>query len=228
MPDPSIHPSNVRQDDWIYLLRIAVTLEEAEALAVGTIPATVGDALRVECAEKLPVLRGETMDVPRRMPKQKPHRSVQEVQTPPEFLAAVKRFLRIEAFAIDLAASAENTAADRFYSKADNALLESWVYAGWGWLNPEYTDIAPWVERACGQAQQGAKVAMLVPAAVGSNWWRDFVHEKAAVLLLNGRIKFVGHEDYYQNDCALVLYGSDYPSGYSVWQWAKAKRRKAA
>lgn len=153
------------------------------------------------------------------MPSQKPGRSRQDYRTPPEFLWAVKRRLGIDAFAVDLAASKENTVADEYFDKASDALARSWVFRGWDWLNPEFKYIDPWVRRAFEQSRVGARVAMLVPASVGANWWRAYVHNKAFVLLLNGRITFVGETMPYPKDCVLLLYGPDVAPGYDVWKW---------
>ena len=159
----------------------------------------------------------------KKVPKQKPGRSKQDVRTPQDFLDAVRRRLGIQAFAIDGAADATNTVATRFYDKAQDSLKQSWVVKGWGWLNPEFGDIRPWVWKAYTEGLKGASTAMLVPAGVGSNWWRDFTHHKAGVLLLNGRITFVGHEDPYPKDCALLLYGPNVLRGYDVWTWPEQK-----
>lgn len=158
------------------------------------------------------------------MPRQKPGRSVQHYQTPPEFLAAVKHKLDIVEFSIDLAADEQNTAADRWYDQEQNALVQPWGgFGGWAWLNPPFGDLAPWVQRAwVTSREQGAQVALLVPAGVGSNWWRDWVHQKARVLLLNGRITFVGQPTCYPKDCCLLLYGPTIlRGGYEVWTWPK-------
>lgn len=156
----------------------------------------------------------------RRSPRQKPGRSRQDFQTPPEFLAAVKGFLGIEAFTIDLAASAENTAAERFYTETDNALVQPWwVGQGWAWLNPPFARLAPWVEKAYRESRAWASIAMLVPAGVGSNWWKEFVHGRARVLLLNGRITFVGETAGYPKDCCLLLFSPLVVPGYEVWTW---------
>lgn len=165
----------------------------------------------------------------RRMPRQKPRRSKQDYQTPANFLAAVKDRLGIAAFDIDLAATAENTAAVRFYSKAENSLIQPWkVGAGWNWLNEPFANIKPWVEKAWQEAQLGAQTAMLVPAGVGSNWWKHFVHKKAHVLLLNGRITFVGETQGYPKDCCLLLYGPNVKPAYTVWSWPSQLRKAAA
>src|SRR4051812_35432085 len=130
----------------------------------------------------------------RRAPAQKPGRPKQDYGTPADFLRAVKRRFGIVEFAIDLAATAENAVAPMFYTEAENALVQPWRTKGLeiAWLNPPFANLGPWVEKAWKESQIGARLVMLVPAGVGSNWWRDFVHGKAFVLLLNGRITFGG------------------------------------
>ncbi len=166
-------------------------------------------------------------------PKQKPGLSKQDYRTPEDFLQAVRRRLGIEMFAWDLAASEENTCSPYGYfgikdepdHPANDALAGApsrWLTelpGGWCWLNPPYKHIAPWAERAAAAADLGGRIAMLVLASVGSNWWRDYVHNKALVLLLNGRITFVGQKDCYPKDCALLLYSETVSSGYEVWSW---------
>jgi hypothetical protein len=65
-----------------------------------------------------------------------------------------------------------------------------------------------------------AKIALLVPASVGSNWYRDFIHERhgVKVLFLNGRICFDG-KNGYPKDCMLVLFGTGQPFAVDVWTW---------
>lgn len=162
----------------------------------------------------------------RRAPAQKPGRSVQSVQTPPEFIAAVKQMLGVREFTIDLAADAQNTQAPRFYTEADNALMQPWPtrVGEWNWLNPPFAKLAPWLKKAQIEALHGANTAVLVPAGVGSNWFRDHVLHSAVVLFLNGRLTFVGHTSPYPKDLMLLLYGpmaegrGDF-NNIHVWNW---------
>lgn len=159
-------------------------------------------------------------------PAQKPGRSKQDYGTPPEFLEAVRKRLDIVFFDCDLAASYENAVAAMYYTAAENALLQSWVCGGgWNWLNPPFTDIGSWANKAnISSTLFGAKTAMLVPAAVGANWWRDYVHEQASVLFLNGRLTFVGCADPYPKDCALLLYAPNLDElNYDIWTWKQPK-----
>ena len=153
-------------------------------------------------------------------PTQKPGRSKQDYATPPEFIAAVVERIGHH-FALDIAASAENTIAEKFYSEADDALDESksWVYGEWAWLNPPFGKIAPWVRKASDEADHGVQIAMLVPASVGSNWWSEWVHNRAHVLLLSPRLTFVGHRNPYPKDLALLLYTPYIRGGYDTWRW---------
>lgn len=153
------------------------------------------------------------------VPAQKPGRSRQDFGTPDDFIAAVKSRLGIDHFAVDLAADASNTKAPLFFSAADDSLQQdwrSWKGKGWCWLNPEFANIAPWAKKCADSAP--TKIPLLVPAAVGSNWFRDYVDGKAYVLLLNGRLCFDG-KNPYPKDCILCLYGV--PPGYEVWDWRR-------
>lgn len=172
----------------------------------------------------------------RTMPKQKPGKSEQVVRTPPEFLNAVKSLLGIHHFAIDLSALEENAVAERCYTPTHSGLIHPWYTgaASWGFCNPEYSDIAPWVEKAAQETRRArANSAVLIPASVGSNWWADYVHAQAMVLFLKGRITFLdkmgkpicsprtGKPTPYPKDLALLLYSPHWAPGYEPWDWRR-------
>ena len=159
------------------------------------------------------------------VPKQKPGKSKQNYCTPMKFIEAVHRALIIKEFAIDLAADSTNAVAVKYYSELDNALYHSWEgIEGWAWCNPPYSDITPWVKKASEECVKGTKIALLVPASVGSNWWRDYVHKKAQIYFLNGRLAFMRDKPkwLYPKDCALLLYGEKVTPMYMIWNWREA------
>jgi phage N-6-adenine-methyltransferase len=161
----------------------------------------------------------------RTMPRQKPHQSEQVVVTPMEFVMAVERHLNIrDGFYIDLAATEDNTRAPEFFTPEDDSLTRNWKRlipeTAWAWLNPPYSDISPWVQKAKESQRQ---IVVLVPASVGSNWWKEHVHREAWVLFLNRRITFEGHTAGYPKDLALIVYGPDKAGcGYDIWDWRTA------
>lgn len=64
--------------------------------------------------------------------------------------------------------------------------------------------------------ESGTKILMLVPASVGSNWYRDFVFRKAQTVFINGRIKFLGQMQPYPKDLMLCVFGFD-QYDFEVW-----------
>lgn len=159
--------------------------------------------------------------------------SKQDWATPPEFLDAVKARLQND-FAFDLAASDDNVVDDGpFWDVKDNALIKDWTAimpmmyqngtsSPWLWLNPPYANLSPWVQKCASESANGAHIACLVPASVGSNWWRDYVVPHAYILFLNGRLKFVGAKDFYPKDLCLLLYTPFIRSGSATWNWRES------
>ena len=157
-------------------------------------------------------------------PKQKPATSKQNYSTPKDFLEKVKVLLAIDSFGIDLAADSTNTVADQFYDEEVDSLKQDWKVDGWSWLNPPYKNLAKWTNKAWLESLAGAKVAMLVPASTGANWWKQYVHENCLCLFLNGRLSFLENGDPYPKDLALLLYEYVPPvqrTGYKIWDWRK-------
>lgn len=145
----------------------------------------------------------------------------QDYETPNDFLEAVTA--RFGAIDFDLAAaSREVSKGDRFLGPETDSLRALWqIYAGdLAWLNPPFTNIDPWAAKcvaATPSLDGGARILLLVPASVGSEWFRLHVHGKAYVHALNPRLKFVGCKDPYPKDCILAEYGA--APGFDVWRW---------
>lgn len=162
----------------------------------------------------------------RYMPRQKPGRSKQNYGTPPDFLKAVYGYLGIDRFGLDLAAEEGNRVAARYFTEANDSLTLDWEalmgYDEWAWLNPPFKNIAKWVEKCAHQSAAGCHIAVLIPASIGSNYWRDWVEPYAKIVPLNGRITFLGCTDPYPKDCALLIYAPGIEPGYQkAWSWQK-------
>jgi phage N-6-adenine-methyltransferase len=154
-----------------------------------------------------------------KMPVQKPGKSVQEVETPLDFMQAVeKRFGRMD---FDLAASPGNAKAFRYFHKEHDSLKQDWSKLdGNLWLNCEYSDIEPWAAK-CASYKIGLfdniRIFLLTPASVGSNWFQSHVWGSALVLALNPRLTFVGHTQAYPKDLILSCFNGKY--GFEPWRW---------
>ncbi len=144
--------------------------------------------------------------------------SRQDYATPADFLAAV--VARFGPLYFDLAASDDNAKAKHYFTIRDNSLVQEWhKLPGLLWLNPPFDHIMPWACKCAEEAALGARILFLVPASVGSNWFNEFVHRKALVLALNGRLCFdPAHPTWgYPKDCILAGYG--FGVGFDTWTW---------
>lgn len=168
----------------------------------------------------------------RRMPVQKPGRSVQTYGTPMELIRAVEA--RWGRLGFDLAASEENHKAPYWYAERHNSLAQDWSERAafqrsrneldLMWLNPPFANIAPWAEKCKLESQQGARIIFLVPASVGAEWFAAHVEGHARVVALRPRLTFEGCKDPYPKDCMLCLYGkvdaqTSFMPGFETWRW---------
>lgn len=151
------------------------------------------------------------------MPIQKPGRSKQDYQTPDKLIRAVED--RFGDLLWDLAATKENTKCPYFITPEMDSFKQPWhELAGNLFLNPPFEKIGPWAEKCRDESRLGASIFMLVPASVGSNWFRDYVHGWAYVLALNPRVTFVGCTTCYPKDLVICVYSNGL-TGFDVWRW---------
>ncbi len=150
-------------------------------------------------------------------------KSRQTYGTPPEFIEAVR--IRFGNLAHDLAASGENTVCrHHFYDEQQNSLIQPWhrldVGSGWLWLNPPFADIESWAKKCAEEANHGARILLLTPASIGTDWFANHVHGKALVFGISPRLTFVGCDDPYPKDLMLSVYCYG-AHGFDVWRWRK-------
>ena len=69
-----------------------------------------------------------------------------------------------------------------------NGLLREWN--GPCFVNPPYSDIEPWMEKAMLESQQGKTVVLLVPSRTCTKWWHNFAMRASEIRFIRGRLKF--------------------------------------
>jgi hypothetical protein len=117
-------------------------------------------------------------------PNSNPEVGQQNYRTPPDFLIACLRRAGFEDFAFDLACTAADCvgAEGGFMYPELNALEEDWSFladVGLSWLNPPFAQSGAFAKKC---AESGIPILANVPVAIGTNWWRQYVHRKAVVL----------------------------------------------
>lgn len=136
----------------------------------------------------------------RNHPQQKTNPKVDDRETAPEVFGPLHERFR---FTIDVAASARNAKLPRFWTVAENALVQRWRGER-VWCNPPYSNIRPWVEKAWleWRAPSGPHlIVMLLPAnRTEQPWWQDLVEplrdsgDGFAVEFIGGRLRFIAHD----------------------------------
>lgn len=152
-------------------------------------------------------------------PSVKRGQSKQDYATPLDFIKVVEK--RFGPIAFDLAASAENHKGGGYFTKEMDSLQQHWhELPGLLWLNPPFDNIAPWAKKCAEESVRGANILLLVPASIGSNWFREHVYEYGRIIALNGRIHFDPEKPTwpYPKDCILVHYPSQ-SIALEIWRW---------
>lgn len=112
-----------------------------------------------------------------------------EWSTPPHFFAAVSK--NHGPFDLDPCCRPETAKAPVYFTKDNNGLKQDWF--GRVWINPPYSNPSPWCEKAATEVAAGRAelVVMLLPAAVDTHWFHNFVVPYADVEFIRGRMRFI-------------------------------------
>ncbi len=122
-------------------------------------------------------------------------------QTPWRVVDKIQELIGME-FNTDLCAQDHTTKAIRYFTKEMDALSLDWIKGVTDtghinlpalWLNPPYSNIAPWVKKACEESKKGCIIVGCLPDDRSVSWYQDWVEDKAAIIYVpDKRISFEG------------------------------------
>lgn len=111
-------------------------------------------------------------------------------ETPPEIFNPLNKRYK---FTLDPCCKKETAKCKKFYTKEDDGLWRSWEDQR-VWMNPPFSDIPRWVERANHDHMRPARASFIIgllPAWTNRDWFHDHVYGHARITFLRGRIKFL-------------------------------------
>jgi phage N-6-adenine-methyltransferase len=156
----------------------------------------------------------------------------QAVSTPRPFFEFVQAHLGVY-FGIDLAAVAENALCAEYFgpcagSLACDALTQDWAAvtgpSRWGWLNPPFSHVLPWVRKARLECARGARLVMLLKLAPGTKWHIEEIDgQNCSVFKMRGRLKFPGFDHGAAFDTQVVMFDG-LPFRERTWDWRPAMK----
>lgn len=87
-----------------------------------------------------------------------------------------------------------------------NGLEISWGFNNY--VNPPFSDIKKWVEKALKEAEEGKQSVFLITARISSKYWFDLIWPKArSIWFLEGATQFAGYTGKLPVPLAVVLFG---------------------
>lgn len=100
-------------------------------------------------------------------------------------------------FTLDAAAASHNAKCERYFSREDDGLAQSWAGES-VWCNPPYSDVPAWVRKAWLEQSQCRAIVMLLPAnRTEQPWWQHMVEpyrdrpgSPLRVEFIAGRLRF--------------------------------------
>lgn len=112
----------------------------------------------------------------------------------PAYLFKYAEIMIPRGFDIDLAASEENTLCFEYFSKENSALDHEWHhYGSYGWCNPPYSNIGPWISKAINERLRGFTTIMLLPSPNGERWNMN-LQSANDIIFIVGRVSFLNRE----------------------------------
>ncbi|MBN1581449.1 MAG: adenine methyltransferase [Anaerolineae bacterium] len=109
-------------------------------------------------------------------------------------------------FTLDPCATPENARCERFFTIDDDGLAQAWS-GETVFMNPPYGRvIGRWIGKAYRESLGGATVVCLIPARSDTSYWHDYVMKADEIILLRGRIRFVGGTSCAPFPSAVVVF----------------------
>lgn len=113
-------------------------------------------------------------------------------------------------FTLDPCADDDNHKCDKYYTRQQNGLLQSWKNER-VFCNPPYgRAIVDWVQKCFYEVYRGdcELAVMLLPARTDTKWFHDYIYKKAEIRFIKGRLKFGGAKQ-----------SAPFPSMIVVFKW---------
>ena len=98
-------------------------------------------------------------------------------------------------FTLDPCATADNRKCWKYFDENDNGLIQDWSNEV-VFINPPYSNVAGWIEKAYTEStQNGATCVLLIPARTDTKWFHRYCMQADAIQFVKGRVKFENGSD---------------------------------
>tara|TARA_Y100000310_G_scaffold77027_1_gene73523 strand:- start:27389 stop:27850 length:462 start_codon:yes stop_codon:yes gene_type:complete len=91
-------------------------------------------------------------------------------------------------FTLDPCATDENHKCSKYFTIEDNGLKQSWAKEV-VFMNPPYSNVKEWMEKAC-EERKGAVIVALLPSRTDTKWFHNYCIHAKEIRFVKGRLKF--------------------------------------
>jgi site-specific DNA-methyltransferase (adenine-specific) len=110
-----------------------------------------------------------------------------EWPTPRDFFARLDRRYR---FTLDPCATPDNAVCPLYFTREQDGLKQDWGTHRVFCNAPYGRQLGAWVRKCFEASQAGALVVALLPARTDTRWFHDWIHGRARVEFIRGRLRF--------------------------------------
>jgi phage N-6-adenine-methyltransferase len=99
-------------------------------------------------------------------------------------------------FDLDACATDKSAKCGKWYTEKEDGLSQDWHMVGSRvFVNPPYgREIGKWVKKSAMESQLCEVVVMLIPSRTDTNWFHDYILEKAKIRFIRGRLQFTDED----------------------------------
>ena len=109
-------------------------------------------------------------------------------------------------FDLDPCATKDNHKCSKYFTKEEDGLTKNWE-GHCVFVNPPYSNIKQWVEKAYFEGQKkGTTIVLLIPVRTDTKYFHDFIYNKAEIRFIKGRLKFGNQKNSAPFPSMVVIY----------------------
>jgi site-specific DNA-methyltransferase (adenine-specific) len=82
----------------------------------------------------------------------------------------------------------------------------------WGWksfVNPPYSELKHWAEKAVREWKKGKTVVMLIPSRTDTKYWHEYIMQATEIRFIKGRLKFGNSKNSAPFPSAIIVFRGD-------------------
>lgn len=115
------------------------------------------------------------------------HSSKDNWETPPYFFKLLDNEF---GFTLDPCSSEENHLCNKYYTKEENGLLQSWA-GEIVFVNPPFSNMKEWVSKCYRESlAKDTIIVMIMPSRTDTKYWHNYVMKATEIRFCKGRVNF--------------------------------------